>query len=360
MTIIRSVMSMPGRKYTAGSGYRYGFNGKEKDIAGEGNAYDFGARVYDSRVSKWLSTDPLQTKYPGLSPYQFCANSPISSKDPDGRLIIFINGLWGWPNGVGGGGTPNYWGPDWIERVQDKIGDHASPRFYDGSLGGTAALAFYKSMSNDAGIRIKRGHDIGYSDAASIISKLDKGETIKIVTNSMGTAFARGFTKGILKYQAEENIRRTTFNKNIDEQIAMLETENLVISTSIKTKANPIPQITNYTAGERKALGQIGGNNTKIAELQAKKKEMLNVIFESEIDLSSHQIDYPNEDVYKNYYMIARPENMKLETRMGVKQKSIRGSLKLGEMSVHHSSGAEPENMPASSYPDPKPKSSNP
>jgi RHS repeat-associated protein len=53
-------MIMPGRKYSIGNGaYRYGFNGKEKnnEISGEGNSYDFGARIYDPRLGRWLSTD---------------------------------------------------------------------------------------------------------------------------------------------------------------------------------------------------------------------------------------------------------------------------------------------------------------
>lgn len=53
---------MPGRKYSAGSGYRYGFNGKEKDNStGEGNL-DFGARIFAVRLGRWLSVDPLQQK----------------------------------------------------------------------------------------------------------------------------------------------------------------------------------------------------------------------------------------------------------------------------------------------------------
>lgn len=82
-------MTMPGRYYTASSSnYRYGFNGKEmdKNITNEG--YDFGARIYDGRVGRWLSKDPLQKKYPDLSPYNFCANNPIIFVDPNGKEII--------------------------------------------------------------------------------------------------------------------------------------------------------------------------------------------------------------------------------------------------------------------------------
>lgn len=70
-------------------GYRFGFNGMEKDneVKGIGNSLDFGARIYDSRLGKWLSTDPLQNKYPSLSPYDFVANSPIKFVDPDGKRV---------------------------------------------------------------------------------------------------------------------------------------------------------------------------------------------------------------------------------------------------------------------------------
>ncbi len=73
--------------------YRYSFNGMEKDneVKGEGNSYDFGARMLDPRVGRWLSTDPLAEKYPFLSLYNFVANSPIICLDPDGKVIIFAN-----------------------------------------------------------------------------------------------------------------------------------------------------------------------------------------------------------------------------------------------------------------------------
>ncbi len=67
--------------------YRYGFNGKEKDddIAGTtGAVYDYGFRVYDARIAKFLSVDPLTGKYPWYTPYQFAGNTPIEAIDLDG------------------------------------------------------------------------------------------------------------------------------------------------------------------------------------------------------------------------------------------------------------------------------------
>ena len=84
-------MQQPGRKFSqANSSYRYGLNGKENatEIYGEGNAYDFGARIQDPRLGRWLSVDPLQKKYADLSPYNFAGNSPIAFYDPNGKEII--------------------------------------------------------------------------------------------------------------------------------------------------------------------------------------------------------------------------------------------------------------------------------
>jgi RHS repeat-associated protein len=84
-------MTMLGRSYEAAGidGHRYGYNGKENDneVKGEGNQQDYGARIYDPRVGRWLSVDPLMIKYPSLSPYNSVANSPIFYVDPDGREI---------------------------------------------------------------------------------------------------------------------------------------------------------------------------------------------------------------------------------------------------------------------------------
>jgi RHS repeat-associated protein len=70
-----------------GQTYRFGFNGKENDngVKGLGNQQDYGMRIYDPRVGRFLSTDPLQAKYPGLTPYQFASNSPIAHIDLDGQ-----------------------------------------------------------------------------------------------------------------------------------------------------------------------------------------------------------------------------------------------------------------------------------
>ena len=77
---------MVPNRHGSSSSYRYGFNGKEKDdeVKGEGVQYDYGFRIYDARIGKFLSQDPLFQSYPWLTPYQFAQNDPIRNIDIDG------------------------------------------------------------------------------------------------------------------------------------------------------------------------------------------------------------------------------------------------------------------------------------
>lgn len=79
-------MLQPGRHANSNE-YRYGFNGKEKDLegmGGGGSTYDYGFRIYNPHIGKFLSVDPLTKKYPWYTPYQFAGNMPIAAIDLDG------------------------------------------------------------------------------------------------------------------------------------------------------------------------------------------------------------------------------------------------------------------------------------
>ena len=71
-------MLVPNRHGSSNS-YRYGFNGMEKDdeLKGEGNSYDFGFRIYDPRIGRFLSIDPKSNTFVEYSPYCYAANNPI-------------------------------------------------------------------------------------------------------------------------------------------------------------------------------------------------------------------------------------------------------------------------------------------
>ena len=66
---------------------QYTFNGKEKDS--ESGFHYYGARYYWSELlTGWLSVDPMSDKYPGISPYAYCAWNPVKLIDPDGREAV--------------------------------------------------------------------------------------------------------------------------------------------------------------------------------------------------------------------------------------------------------------------------------
>ncbi len=70
--------------------YRFGFNGKEKDndISGEGNIIAFEARIYDARLCRFFSCDPLESDFPWQSPYLFASNCPIALIDYLGMSAV--------------------------------------------------------------------------------------------------------------------------------------------------------------------------------------------------------------------------------------------------------------------------------
>jgi len=67
--------------------YTFGFNGKENDdegMGGGGSTYDYGFRIYNPQLGKFLSVDPLTASYPWNSSYAFAENNPVRFIDLDG------------------------------------------------------------------------------------------------------------------------------------------------------------------------------------------------------------------------------------------------------------------------------------
>jgi len=73
----------------ANSGYRFAFNGKEND--NETQTQDYGMRIYDYRLGRFLSVDPLTKEFSMLTPYQFASNTPIQAIDLDGLEAVSVS-----------------------------------------------------------------------------------------------------------------------------------------------------------------------------------------------------------------------------------------------------------------------------
>ncbi len=65
--------------------YRFGFNGKEVDSEGMGgDTQDYGFRIYNSPLGRFLSIDPLAKQFAYNSVYAFAEGNPIENIDLDG------------------------------------------------------------------------------------------------------------------------------------------------------------------------------------------------------------------------------------------------------------------------------------
>lgn len=85
-------MVMPGRSYD-GENYRFSFSGQEKDdeLKGLGNSLNFLFRMYDARLNRFLSTDPLEKQFAFNSPYVYAMNRVIDGIDIEGKEYLNAN-----------------------------------------------------------------------------------------------------------------------------------------------------------------------------------------------------------------------------------------------------------------------------
>jgi RHS repeat-associated protein len=167
--------------------YRQGFNGMEKDdeVKGEGNSYDFGARMYDARSGRWLTIDALAAKYPSLSPYNFVANSPLIYVDFDGRDIIYV-------------GTPKQ-----VQAAKDLVAnvrkDPKMAKVIDKLEASDVKFFILVASTNAAGKHTNQKLENGQASASYRLKGGDEGVTIGVSTTRSTPANILGAISDELK-----------------------------------------------------------------------------------------------------------------------------------------------------------------
>jgi len=127
---------------------RFGFNGmlRDDDVKGKlftpedegrGNSYSTHYRLYDPRVTRWFSIDPLVAQFPWTSPYTGMGNNPVSRIDPMGDVDVNANASIKWSFG-----KQSHYSINASVGISEKFGQfmpglNVGANIYNGGLGTT-------------------------------------------------------------------------------------------------------------------------------------------------------------------------------------------------------------------------------
>lgn len=194
--------------------------------------------MYDAQIGRWNHIDAKSELYFNWSPYSYALNTPVNAIDPDGKLVIFINGF---ANSEQQGNS-SYWRQtlttqvgeyrsvpsqegtrqEWYYRTvttqnnfDEQVKSHFNDKkslYLDGSVGGTDNWMSEPDLIStgtppnlNAAFRYNVGYTDGEGRVATIIQSLVKSggvisESIKVVAHSMGGAYGKGFIQAIVDY----------------------------------------------------------------------------------------------------------------------------------------------------------------
>jgi len=249
-------MPMPGRQIVGGEPYRYAFQGQEKDP--ETGKEAFQLRLWDSRIGRWLTTDPAGQYH---SPYLGMGNNPMNGVDPDGA---FWEELGNWFSGNGwntngaldfqaNGGTLGDWVGDKFTGYRKGFGDGSNNevtiavfRSKD-DLGAPKNYALDNIVSPPMEFSAWFGHSIvlGFYGAGYMLNEgLHGRETEGLKVESPYTVKIPKFVNGNF---ALEDKNRPLTNKEIENEILIPGINTIVSRLPTKfVKNEKINALMNY------------------------------------------------------------------------------------------------------------------
>jgi RHS repeat-associated protein len=244
-------MTMPGRKYSAGGSYRYGFNGQEKSTELGEDSYTAEYWEYDARIGRRWNVDPVFKEYE--SPYAAFSGNPILNTDVNGD------------DAEGSDDPPGVWGRfmNWlfgsekkeISEGVDNINEGASKQV----VGPWNAAEIANSDDPDATIAYRKAD--GLTQALGGVGQVSEG----IYT---GGAKAEAIVEApllikggiqLLKGKSSQTLLKTLANEDVQEILRIKKFLDEPIPVS-----NP-KKITGYTRhGLNQAIGREGGKGVNM------------------------------------------------------------------------------------------------
>ena len=194
-----------GGTFASGTVQPYKYNGKELDTKAGLNRYDYGARHYDAALGRFTTQDPLAKDYYATSPYGYCLNNPIGAVDHEGKLIIFINGF---APRRENRASINYWTSDFVNQVKKQLNDNN-------------VMFRHGGVDTNSKSRMQLGALQAIIDAPEIIKRItgESGnitETIKVISHSMGSSFAKGYIKSLQNYFEDNGLKNALITLEAD------------------------------------------------------------------------------------------------------------------------------------------------
>ena len=229
----------------------YKYNGKELDRSFGLDWYDYGARMYDAVLGRWMIPDPLLEIDVDMSPYVYCGDNPILYRDKDGRLFGIDNvvgGIVGIVTELGVQIIVNIWYEKPITDVSwSKIGIAGVEGFL--TSGATTAVRVATNIGAAAMNNVIEHHNEG---TEAIVKGTVRDLTVGAISKGTSRAFKNVGHKP-LQSASEKMIKSKTFMTKIIKKNTSLDTKTArKIATDIqslqKSLAKVVKSIPQYSA----------------------------------------------------------------------------------------------------------------